>query len=28
MGEYIQEAIKEEIDFEPQKVVFRSFIRQ
>jgi len=28
MGEYIQEAIKEELDFEPQKVVFRSFIRQ
>ena len=28
MGEYIQEAIKEEVGVEPKKVVFDSFIRQ
>jgi len=28
MGEYIQEAIKEEVGVEPKKVMFESFIRQ
>ena len=28
MGEYIQEAIKETVNFEVERVIFRSFIRQ
>ena len=28
LGEYIQEAIKEAIEFEAERVIFRSFVRQ
>jgi flagellar basal body-associated protein FliL len=28
MGEYIQEAIKESVEFEAERIIFRSFIRQ